>query len=40
MFSADKFVWIDKSGCDKRDQIRKLGYALQGERPVYNRLFH
>ena len=39
MFSADKFVWIDESGCDKRDQIRKLGYALQGEHPVYNR-FH
>jgi len=40
MFSADKFVWIDETGCDKRDQVRKLGYALQGECPVYHRLFH
>ena len=31
MFSAEKFVWVDESGCDRRDQIRKFGYALQGK---------
>ena len=31
--SANQFVWI---GCDKRDHVRKLGYALQGKRPVYH----
>ena len=40
MFSADKFIWIDETGCDKRNQIRNLGYALQGERPMYHRLLH
>ena len=40
MFSADKFVLIDESGCEKSDQIRKLSYALLPEHPVCNRLFH
>jgi len=40
MFSCDKFVWIDETGCDRRDHIRKLGYALQGERPVCRRVLH
>ena len=31
MFSVEKFVWVDESGCDRRDQIRKFGYALQGD---------
>jgi len=25
-------VWIDETGCDKRDNIRKFGYAMRGER--------
>ena len=40
VFSAEKFVWVDKSGCDRRDQNRKFGYALQGERPVFHRLLY
>ncbi len=40
MFDGDKFVWVDETGSDKRDQVRKLGYALRGERPVYHRLLH
>jgi len=40
MFSANQFVWIDETGCDKRDQVRKLGYALQGNHPVYHRILH
>ena len=33
-------MWIDESGCDKSDNIRKFGYALRGERPVYHRFLH
>jgi hypothetical protein len=29
-YRQDQFVWIDESGCDKRDNIRKFGYAIQG----------
>ncbi len=40
MYSADKFVWVDETGCDKKDQIRRFGYALRGEYPVYHRFLH
>lgn len=40
MFSAEKFVWVDESECDRRDQIQKFGYALQGERPVFYHLLY
>ena len=33
-------MWLDETGCDKRDHVRKMGYALRGERPVYNRILH
>ena len=36
--SVDKFVWADETGSDRRDQIRKFGYSLRGESPVYRRL--
>ena len=39
MFSTDKFVWIDETGSDARDQARKYGYALRGQAPVMQR-FH
>ena len=39
-YHQDQFVWVDESGCDRRDQIRKFGYALRGERPVYHRFLH
>ena len=39
-FSVDQFVWVDETGCDRRDQIRKFGYSLRGEAPVYNRFLH
>ena len=25
-------MWIDETGCDKRDNIRKFGYSMRGER--------
>ena len=39
-YKTEQFVWIDESGCDKRDNICKFGYALRGERPVYHGLLH
>ena len=30
------FVWIDETGCDKKDLMRKYGYAMRGERAVRN----
>ena len=39
-FSPDKFVWVDETGCNKKDQIRRCGYALRGEYPVYHRFLH
>ena len=37
---TDQFVWIDETESDRRDHIRKSGYALRGERPVYHRILH
>ena len=34
LFSVHQLVWIDETGCDKRNFVRKMGYALRGERPV------
>jgi len=36
-FKVEQLVWIDETGCDKRDNIRRFGYAMRGERPVYHR---
>ena len=33
-FSADKYVWIDETGSDARNHIRKFGYAISGATPV------
>ena len=37
---STKIVWLNKTGCDKRDHVRKMGYAMKGERPVYKRILH
>lgn len=37
-YNKDMFVFIDETGSDRRDHIRRFGYALQGEPPVYHRL--
>ena len=31
-------VWIDETGCDKRNLLRKYGYSLRGERVVCHRM--
>ena len=40
LFRKEMFVWVDETGCDKRDQVRKYGYALRGERPVFHRFLN
>ena len=37
LFKREMFVWADETGTDKRDQLRKYGYALRGVTPVYHR---
>lgn len=39
MFSTDKYIWIDETGSDARDQSQKYGYALRGQTPVVHH-FH
>ena len=38
LLKRDMFVFVDESGSDARDQIRKYGYALRGVTPTYHRL--
>ena len=38
MFSRHQFVWIDETGSDARDHMRRFGYAFRGLRPVSRRL--
>ena len=37
-FPTEMFVWIDESGSDSKDQLRRYGYALRGERAVCRKL--
>ena len=37
-YKKGMFVFIDETGSDRRDHIRRFGYALRGEAPVYHRL--
>ena len=36
--SRSMFVWVDETGTDNRDHIRKYGYALRGVTPTSKRL--
>ena len=36
-FPREFLVWCDETGSDRRDQIRKFGYSLRGQSPVYHR---
>ena len=38
MYDPSMFVWVDESGCDRRNSIRKYGYSVRGIRPVEQRL--
>ena len=32
--SKDLFVWVDETGCDRWNYVRKYGYAIRGQTPV------
>lgn len=36
-YRKEMFVFIDETGSDRRDHIRKFGYALKGVPPIYHR---
>ncbi len=38
LLTADMFVWVDETGSDARNHIRRYGYALRGMRAVCSRL--
>ncbi len=33
VFDPDMLIWIDETGSDRRNSIRKFGYSLRGTRP-------
>ena len=37
-FTPNHFVWVDETGSDARNHIRKYGYAMRDITPVYHRL--
>ena len=37
VFTADTFVWIDESGSDARNHIRKFGYSIRGTTLICHR---
>ena len=37
-YPRDFQVWVDETGSDRRDQLRKFGYTLRGLPPVCKRL--
>ena len=38
IYDPSMFIWLDESGCDRRNTIRKYGYSIWGIRPVDHRL--
>ena len=38
-YPRDFFVWVDETGTDRRDQLRKFGYAIRGQPAVCTQLF-
>ena len=40
LYGTSQLVWIDESGCDNKDHIRKYGYALKGLYPEVHRILH
>ena len=34
LFPKEMFVWVDETGCDRRNYMRKYGYSLRGERAI------
>ena len=40
MFRPDMFVFVDETGSDRRNSMRKYGYALRGMTPTTHRHLH
>jgi hypothetical protein len=40
LYSPDMFVYIDETGADRRNQLRKYGYSLRGMPAVSKSLFY
>ena len=42
IYDPSMFVWVDESGCDRRNSVRKYGYSVRGSvrgiRPVAHTL--
>ena len=38
LYKRELFVWVDETGCDRRNCIRKFGYAFRGATPVCHRI--
>ena len=36
-YRRDQLVWIDESGCDRKDGMRKYGYAMRCKTPQLHR---
>ena len=39
-YNREQLVWIDETGCDRREYVRRYGHALRGQAPVCQRLLH
>lgn len=38
LHKKEQFVWLDETGCDNRNYMRKYGYAVKGDTPRCRRL--
>ena len=38
MYKADMIIFVDETGTDARDKIRKYGYGVRGKPPVAQKL--
>lgn len=38
-YDPEMFIWIDESGCDKRNAMRKYAYTVKGIPPIDSRIF-
>ena len=34
LFHRDQFVFVDETGCQSKDHMRRFGYALCGKSPI------
>ena len=38
VYNSDMFIFLDETGADRRNSIRKYGYSIRGKRPINHRL--